>query len=69
MITVTIAINDRVIYARTARNVGHSPTAEAPDRHIYDTDDGERIYHKRSAGVVALVRMMLASLRDVGRRQ
>lgn len=55
MITVSIAINGEVIFARTAVN-------RLKEHGVYILDTGERIHHNPDEGAVALAHKMLASI-------
>lgn len=62
MITVTIAINNRVIYARSAVNTDRKNGTET----IYAVDDGSEIRHNRKYGAVKLAMKMLLTLEEFG---
>ncbi len=64
MITVTISINDRVILACSAVNIG--PSYLQPDKTIYEIDDGSRILHVREDGGAALAIKMLKTIKEPG---
>ena len=59
MITVSISINGRVIYARSARNVGGEDICK------YRLDDGSFILHKRKNGAIKLAKKMLDTIKEV----
>jgi len=61
MITVTIAINDRVIYARSAINQGIGSDGI---NTWYLNDDGKIIKHKREDGAVKLAIKMLKTIKE-----
>ena len=59
MITVTISINDRTIFARSARNQGEY-NDEGETKYI--TDAGDVIYHVRESGAIELAVLMLDTI-------
>jgi hypothetical protein len=61
MITVTIAVNAQVIYARTAVNVGELKDGV----YEYEVDDGTTIEHFRDAGAIPLAHKMLDTIEEV----
>lgn len=63
MITVSISINGRPIYARSAVNIG--PSKSKLGTHDYKVDTGEIVRHKRENGAVCLVRLLLATIHEV----
>ncbi|MBU2177731.1 MAG: hypothetical protein KJ556_21775 [Gammaproteobacteria bacterium] len=66
MITVSILINSRPIYTRTARNIGPvDPLADnVQDNCLYLLDTGEVISHRQSAGAVVLAKKMLDTIKE-----
>jgi len=61
MITVSIFINDRPVYTRSARNVTEHIGQEI---HDYLLDTGETIKHKRALGAVPLAIKMLKTIKE-----
>lgn len=61
MITVTIAINERVIMARSAINLDQR---DEQGRTLYAVDDGRQLAHHRSDGAVLLAMQMLEGIVD-----
>ena len=57
MIEVSIYINGRRIFNRSARNVGRDSTY--PKNHRYLLEDSSEIMHRREKGAVALAIEML----------
>jgi len=66
MITVTISINERPIYTRSAVN---TTKQDADGKTIYAVDDGTEIHHLREDGAVPLAIEMLKTIKDVGFQQ
>lgn len=64
MITVSIAINGTVIYARTAVNKGRVDLDSGEDRCYYLLDTGAPLTHTRSDGAVVLAKMMLDTIKE-----
>ena len=62
MITVQILINNRVILARSARNMGH--TLHDHELYEYHVDDGRVLKHKRKDGAVALAKMLIDGIEE-----
>lgn len=62
MITVSIHINNKAIYTRSAVNTG---AKDDDGRSIYKCDTGEYIEHFRDDGALPLVRKMLETIREV----
>lgn len=62
MITVTIAINDQVIYARSAVNKGYID--DVSDICAYAVDEGSTIEHSRGAGAIVLAKAMLDTIKE-----
>lgn len=62
MITVSISVNDNVIYARSARrqenNINHDGT------NTYKTDSGEIVEHSYGQGVIPLAKKILDTIRE-----
>jgi hypothetical protein len=61
MITVSIYINDRPIFTRSARNVTENIGQKI---HSYLLDTGETIRHKRALGAVPLAIKMLKTKKE-----
>jgi len=61
MITVTISINGKTIYARSARHTGDSEDGVA----IYTLDTGDKLLHVRKDGAVVLAKKMLDTIFDI----
>lgn len=57
MITVTVAINGKVIYARTAVN-------RIKERGGYECDEGTLIQHDPEDGAVALAKKLLDTITE-----
>lgn len=55
MITVSILINGRPIYTRTATNT----LKQGKDGTVYKVDDGNRIEHTKEDGAISLAKKML----------
>lgn len=64
MITVSIAINGRVIFARSAVNQGLRENGLT----LYAQDDGHTLMHRREDGAVALAMQMLGKIHEQGVR-
>ena len=62
MISVTIYINDRPLYTRTALN-----RIEATGHYL--CDDGSRIKHDPKDGAVVLAKKMLDTVSDIGNQK
>lgn len=58
MITVTISINDRVIFARSARRIKDG------EMNTYKVDDGRELQHRYQDGALPLVRQMLDGVEE-----
>ena len=63
MITVTISINGKTIYCRTAVNTGEKINSVDGKFTIYDVDTGEQINHIRDEGAVVLAKKMLDTIK------
>ena len=60
MLTVTISINGRTIFARSAVNKG-----ETHEGYVsYLVDDGSVVFHKPEDGAVALSKMLLDLIKE-----
>ena len=75
MLTVSIAINGAVIFARSAVNTGEwekdciSPETGQPDDEywqIYKADTGEVVDHHPADGAVVLAGKLLATIKEPG---
>jgi hypothetical protein len=66
MITVTISINDQVIFTRSARNITNEEMANVSSSgpNLYAVDDGSRLTHRRSEGAVKLAIKMLKTIKE-----
>lgn len=62
MITVSISINNRTVFARSAVNVQELADGVCE----YEIDDGRRIQHKRSNGAIPLAIQMLSGIHEPG---
>ena len=61
MITVTIAINDKVIFARSAQNkINVNKKGETE----YLVDDGSKVWHRRGKGCVPLAIKLLETIKE-----
>ncbi len=60
VITVTIFINGKPIYTRSAVNKGHMGRGV----YKYDLDDGSVIGHKPDDGAVVLAKKMLDTIKE-----
>lgn len=58
MLTVSIAVNDKVIYARTAVN-------RIEEKGCYVSDDGRLIKHNPEDGAVELAIKLLKTIKEV----
>jgi len=61
MLTVCILVNGNPLMARSATNTGRVCKL---GKHIYDVDDGSRIYHRQEDGAVALAIKMLKTIKE-----
>lgn len=61
MITITVSINDRVIYCRSAVRV-----AEQGPVYIYQVDDGRRLEHCYADGAIPLAMQLLDGIIEPG---
>lgn len=61
MVTVTISINERTIFARSARRVEEGKD-DAPNTYL--VDDGRRILHHSNDGVLTLAKTMLEGITE-----
>ncbi len=61
MITVTISINNKPIYTRTAHNIS-SKEATVKDTNTYHIDTGKKIKHVPDEGAVVLAKKMLDTI-------
>ena len=61
MITVSILINGKAIYTRTAINI-----TPPPDRKLneYALDTGEKLFHNPNDGAVVLAKKMLDTIKE-----
>jgi len=59
MITVTIYINDKVIYSRSAVRMS------SDEINTYEVDDGTILKHKYSDGAVPLAIKMLETIKEL----
>lgn len=60
MITVSILINGKPIFTRSARNNG----SERNGKTLYRCDDDSEIWHKRNDGAIKLAKMMLDTINE-----
>lgn len=63
MITVTITINGRILYSRTAVNKSPDGTLDSSIT-TYAVDDGSVIKHRRNLGAVPLAKKMLDTIKE-----
>jgi hypothetical protein len=61
MISVSIFINLKPVYTRTARNIGQKGSICS-----YELDTGEIIEHNPDEGAVVLAKKMLDTIKEVG---
>lgn len=65
MITVSITINNRPLFARTAVNVTKDRGGNVKGCDIYYLDTGVDIYHRADDGAVALAKQMLDTIKEL----
>ena len=63
MISVTVTINGKVLYHRTAVNVSEAGLRD-DQFHTYAVDTGVKILHKRDLGAIPLVKKMLDTIKE-----
>jgi len=61
MITVTIAINEKVIFARSGHRIGDE---KDPKKYQYKLDDGTILTHNYEEGCVPLAKKMLDTIQE-----
>lgn len=64
MISVSIFINGKPIFTRSAVNVTPQPLPPGDEKHLYKVDDGSFIRHQRNKGAVALAIQMLKTIKE-----
>ena len=69
MITVSILINGKVLFARTASNKTKEYSKKYPDVlaegvNYYKVDDGQDIFHRPDDGAVKLAILMLKLIKE-----
>lgn len=65
MITVSISINNRTVFARSAVNVQELADGVCE----YEIDDGRKVQHKRSDGAIPLAIQMLSGICEPGNKR
>lgn len=65
MITVSISVNGRPIYARTAVNKTRDPETPQDDPHEYHLDDGSVVMHIPDLGCIELAIKMLKTIKEI----
>jgi len=63
MITVTISINNKPIYTRTATNISDQNATEK-EVNVYHIDTGKKIKHIPDEGCVSLAKKMLDTIKE-----
>jgi len=64
MITVSIYINTRPVYTRSARNIRTISNEPGKTLCEYAVDDGRLLQHVQQDGAPKLAQMMLAGIQD-----
>ena len=60
MLTVTIAINGQVIFARSAVNTGRVSDGDT----AYKNDDGKTVWHNPEDGAIVLATKLLGTIKE-----
>lgn len=66
MITVSIFINGKPIYTRSACNITHKSPRLTSGKDMYEVDDGRVLSHHRDDGAVKLAIMLLKGVLEPG---
>lgn len=62
MITVSILINGKPLYTRSAKNIG--PHKINKTSHQYQVDTGEIILHRQDDGAILLAKKLLDTIKE-----